>query len=271
MIQTVVIGAAGRMGRSLVTQVMNDPDLELSGACEAVGHPLLGADAGATSGSGECGVPIRTIDEGGLSQCDAVIDFTLADAVVSNTQAAVRAGAAVVIGTTGLSGEDEDRLRELADDGGRIVYAPNMSVGVNLLFYLAGLVAEALGSDYDLEVVEAHHNRKKDAPSGTARRLTEILASARQLDVESDVRHGRSGAVGERPGSEIGVHAVRGGDIVGEHTVLYAGPGERIELTHRASSRQTFAKGAVRAVKFAVPAAPGLYDMQDVLGLHGRA
>lgn len=158
-------------------------------------------------------------------------------------------------------------LKKLADGGGRLVQAPNMSVGVNLLFALCSQVARTLGSDYDIEVVEMHHNKKKDAPSGTAERLGQILAEASGLDYNTDTRHGRVGLVGARTKREIGMHAVRGGDVVGDHTVIFATEGERVELTHKASSRETFAKGAVRAVKFLATATPGLYDMQDVLGL----
>ncbi|MCF7853925.1 MAG: 4-hydroxy-tetrahydrodipicolinate reductase, partial [Candidatus Pacebacteria bacterium] len=180
---------------------------------------------------------------------------------------ATAAGCCVVIGTTGLAADDRKALETLADSGGRIVFAPNMSVGVNLLFHLCGEVGRTLGEDYDVEVVEMHHNRKKDAPSGTAARLGEILAQATGRDYEKDVRHGRQGMTGARERREIGMHAVRGGDVVGEHTVIFATDGERVELGHKASSRQTFAKGAVRAVKFLMDVSPGLYDMQDVLGL----
>jgi 4-hydroxy-tetrahydrodipicolinate reductase len=173
----------------------------------------------------------------------------------------------VVIGTTGLENDDKAALRALVADGGRIMLAPNMSVGVNLLFALCAKVAPLLGPEYDIEVVEMHHNRKKDAPSGTAVRLGEILAAGRGLEYETAARHGRAGEVGSRPRNEIGMHAVRGGDVVGDHTVIFAADGERVELTHRASSRETFAKGALRAVKFLANANPGLYDMQDVLGL----
>ena len=172
----------------------------------------------------------------------------------------------MVIGTTG---QDDPSRRSVENSARRIpiVFAPNFSVGVNALFWLARKTAEILGSDFDLEVIEMHHRLKKDAPSGTAKRLAEILSEVRGLSYERDVRHGRAGMVGERTGTEIGMHALRGGDVVGDHTVVYASPGERIELTHRASSRETFAKGALRAVKWAQHQGPGLYDMQDVLGL----
>jgi 4-hydroxy-tetrahydrodipicolinate reductase len=173
----------------------------------------------------------------------------------------------MVIGSTGLTAEDQSLLADLAAKGARIVQSPNMSVGVNLLFALSRKVASLLGEDYDIEVVEMHHNQKKDAPSGTAEKLGQILAEARGLSYEKDVRHGRVGMVGARPKNEIGMHALRGGDVVGDHTVIFATNGERIELTHKASSRQTFANGAIRAVKFLASAKPGKYDMQQVLGL----
>ena len=173
----------------------------------------------------------------------------------------------MVIGTTGLSADQKAELKALADNGAKIVFAPNMSVGVNLLFALCDKVARLLGDDYDIEVVEMHHNQKKDAPSGTAARLGEILCNARGLSYEKDTRHGRVGLPGARPKNEIGMHSLRGGDVVGDHTVIFATSGERIELTHKASSRETFAKGAVRAVLFLEDAPSGLYDMQDVLHL----
>ena len=172
-----------------------------------------------------------------------------------------------MIGTTGLDAEQKATLAELAQKGARIVFSPNMSVGVNLLFALCDKAARLRGDDYDIEVVEMHHNQKKDAPSGTAARLGEILAKARGLSYEKDVAHGRVGLPGARPKNEIGMHSLRGGDVVGDHTVIFATSGERIELTHKASSRETFAKGAIRAVRFLADARPGLYDMQDVLHL----
>lgn len=201
-----------------------------------------------------------------LPGCDAVIDFTHADNTAAVAAACVQAGKILVIGTTG----QDDATRAAISRAAAaipVVFAPNFSVGVNTLFWLTRKAAEILGPDFDLEVVEMHHRLKKDAPSGTARRLAEILAEVRDLQYDKDVRHGREGMVGERTKTEIGMHAVRGGDVVGDHTVLYANVGERIELTHKASSRDTFAKGALRAARWAANQPPGLYDMQDVLGL----
>jgi 4-hydroxy-tetrahydrodipicolinate reductase len=267
MIRTVIIGAGGRMGRCLIEQVVNDPEMSLAGAVETAGNPLLGQDAGTVAGTGPAGVLLTDDVVAAFAGADAVIDFSAKEAAVSNARQAVAAGCAVVIGTTGLETAERDALQQLAAAGGRIVFAPNMSVGVNLLFHLCAEVASILGEDYDMEVVEMHHNLKKDAPSGTAVRIAEILAAARGLDYGTQTRHGRQGMVGARPPQEIGMHAVRGGDVVGDHTVIFATNGERVELTHKASSRQTFAKGAVRAVKFLAKSDPGLYDMQDVLGL----
>lgn len=267
MIRVAIIGAAGRMGRMLVAGVLQDPALALSGALEYSGCPLLGQDAGVVAGHGACGLCISDDVEALIAGSDAVIDFSSAAATMALAPRLAAAGLSMAIGTTGLTAADKGSLRELAVAGARIVQAPNMSVGVNLLFALCAKVAPLLGEEYDIEVVEMHHNKKKDAPSGTAERLGEILASARGLDYRQDTRHGRVGMVGARGKKEIGMHALRGGDVVGDHTVVFAAEGERVELTHKASSRETFANGALRAVKFLATAPAGLYDMQDVLGL----
>jgi len=267
MIRTVVIGAAGRMGKALITAISQDPATTLSGAVEIADSPFLGLDAGTLAGVGNLDVAITSDLSAVLAEADAVIDFSAADAALKHAHTAVINNCRMVIGTTGLAAADRAKLKALADQGGTIVFAPNMSVGVNLLFHLCDQVARILGDDYDIEVVEMHHSQKKDAPSGTAERLGEILAAARGLNYNDAVRHGREGMVGARTCSEIGMHALRGGDVVGDHTVTFATNGERLELTHKASSRATFAKGAVRAVKFLATMPAGLYDMQDVLGL----
>jgi 4-hydroxy-tetrahydrodipicolinate reductase len=195
-----------------------------------------------------------------------VIDVTHATSTVAIAEACATAGKILVIGTTGHRDDARSRITELSKTI-PIVFAPNFSVGVNTLFWLTRKAAEILGPDFDLEVVEMHHRLKKDSPSGTARRLAEILADVRQLEYSKDVMHGREGMVGERTNVEIGMHAIRGGDVVGDHTVIFANVGERVELTHKASSRDTFAKGALRAARWAQSQKPGLYDMQDVLGL----
>lgn len=213
----------------------------------------------------------RLIDAGddvaeNLAACEAVVDFSHHSFTRELVTACLAAGKPVVIGTTGLSTETEAFIRETAKSL-PIVLAPNYSTGVNTLFWLTKKAAEILGPDFDLEVVEMHHNKKIDSPGGTARRLGEILAEAADLQYDKDMRHGRFGNVGARTKREIGMHAVRGGDVVGDHTVIFAAQGERVELTHKASSRDTFAQGAIRAAKWLTSQPAGLYDMQDVLGL----
>ncbi len=243
MIRLLINGSKGRMGCALLACAAEDADLCVSAGIDA------GDDFAAA-----------------LPGCDAVIDFTHAPATAAVAEACASAGKILVIGTTGHSDADRERIAAAAKVI-PVVYAPNYSVGVNTLFWLTRKAAEILGPDFDLEVVEMHHRLKKDAPSGTARRLAEILADVRELSYDGDVRHGREGMPGERTRTEIGMHAIRGGDVVGDHTVIFANTGERVELTHKASSRDTFAKGALRAAKWAQGRPPGLYDMQDVLGL----
>jgi 4-hydroxy-tetrahydrodipicolinate reductase len=201
-----------------------------------------------------------------VQQCDAVIDFSATQTTAQVAQACADAGKVLVIGTTGHELAEREQIARAAEKI-PLVFSPNYSVGVNTLFWLTRKAAEILGPDFDLEVVEMHHRLKKDSPSGTASHLAEILAEVRHLDYAEAARHGRVGIVGERTPVEIGVHAIRGGDVVGDHTVIYATPGERLELTHKASSRDTFARGALRAALWAASQPAGLYDMQDVLGL----
>lgn len=267
MIRVTVLGAAGRMGRMLVQQIAAAADLELAGATEVPGSPFVGQDAGVVAGLAPSGVAIVDDVDKALAATDVVIDFTAPANTLACAPKAVAKGAALVIGTTGMTDAHKASIAELVGQGARIVMAPNMSVGVNLLFSLCAKVAPLLADDYDIEVVEMHHNRKKDAPSGTAERLGQILAESTGRSYADDVVHGRVGQVGARTKREIGMHALRGGDVVGDHTVIFATDGERVELTHKASSRETFAKGAIRAVRFLATAQPGVYDMQDVLGL----
>ena len=264
----VIVGAAGRMGRRLIANVMESENLSLAGAVEYPGSPFLGQDAGIVAGCGESGVKITdSLDEALASGAEAVICFATGGAV-ETAAAAVKKGCAVVIGTTALSAEDRAELKRLGDEeNGRIVTANNMSVGVNLLFKLVREAAEFLGIDYNVEIVEMHHNKKIDAPSGTAFRLGEVVCEARKWKYEEAVKHGRAGIVGKRPVEEIGMHALRGGDVVGDHTVIFAAEGERLELSHKAASRDMFARGALLAVEFLMDASAGLYDMQDVLKL----
>ena len=261
----VVAGSTGRMGRSLIEAVLAAKDLKLAAALEVPGHPGIGKDAGELVGAA-CGVPVSSDLEQAVARADCLIDFTRPQGALAHLDACAAAGVRMVIGTTGFSAEQLERIR---DASGRIaiVFAPNMAVGVNAVFKLAESAAAILGNDYDVEVIEAHHRHKVDAPSGTALKLGQIIADARGLDFDAAAVHGRRGVTGERDARTIGFHAVRGGDIVGEHTVLFAGPGERVEITVRSSSRMTYALGALRACRFLEGRAPGLYDMQNVLGL----
>ena len=265
-IRAVVTGAAGKMAGRMIALVREAPDFVLVGATERPGHPAHGRDAGEVAGAGHAGVKVADDIAPLLAGADVAIDFTAPEASVGHVRAAAAAGKAIVVGTTGLS---KDHLAEIRRHAGRIpcVVSPNMSVGVNVLFRLLAEAARLLGEDYDVELFEAHHHFKKDAPSGTALKMAQVLAEALGRDLEKVGVYGRRGIVGERPKREIGIHTLRAGDIVGEHTVIFGGMGERIELTHRAHSRDNFGRGALRAARFAVRAAPGLYDMGDVLGL----
>ncbi|MBU2548418.1 MAG: 4-hydroxy-tetrahydrodipicolinate reductase [Proteobacteria bacterium] len=266
MTKIVVAGAAGRMGSRIMRAVLDTDGLELAGAFERSDHPDLGRDAGLAAGLGEVGLTLASGLEAVIEAGDVIIDFTTPGATMNNLETAAGAGKAMIVGTTGFSAEQRQRIEALAGTT-RLVVAPNMSVGVNLLFKIVGDVARILGPGYDVEIVEAHHRFKKDAPSGTAVRLAEVVAEALDRRIGECGVYGRQGLVGERTAREIGVLAVRAGDIVGEHTVMYGGIGERIEITHRAHSRDTFTMGAVRAAAWVVGQKPGLYDMQDVLGL----
>jgi 4-hydroxy-tetrahydrodipicolinate reductase len=256
------------MGSLLIKLVSEDPGLKLSAAIESPNHPKLGQDAGLASGLGRTlGVLLSSDLAGGV---DVMIDFSLPAGTMKCIDACEAKKVPMVIGTTGLDGAQLERLGAAAKKI-PIVFAPNMSVGVNLLLSIVGGVAKALGDGYDVEIVEMHHRFKKDAPSGTALKLAEEIAKAAGRDLRKHAVYGREGIVGERKPGEIGIHAVRGGDVVGEHTITFAGLGERIELTHKAASRETFARGALRAAKFLLCKKPGLYSMLDVLGITSPA
>ncbi len=269
MIRTAVIGSAGRMGKLIVKNILNSQTLILSAALETKNSNKLGIDAGILANGIDCGIFITDNLDDALQKSDVIIDFSTGP-TIQNVKNAIKNGVAVVIGTTGLTPKEKSELQKLALAGGKIVCSPNMSVGVNLLFHLAKETASTLGDEYEIEVTEIHHNQKKDSPSGTAEKLVEILAEASNINLETEIAHGRKGLVGVRPKKEIGVHAIRGGDVVGEHTVYFFANGERIELTHKASSRETFAMGALRAANFIYHAKPGYYDMQDVLNLKNK-
>ena len=266
MLEITLVGAAGRMGGRIAAAVAGSEDTRLAAAVEAAGHPLLGTDTGLAAGIGSIGVPIVDDLAGAIKKSNVVIDFTLPDSTVETTVLCAEQKIPMVTGVTGLTAGQKDKLA-LAAEKIPLVYAPNMSVGVNLMFKIVGQVARVLGESFDVEIVETHHRFKKDAPSGTAGRLAEIVADALGRDPEKDICYGRRGITGERDRSQIAVHALRAGDVVGEHTVVFGALGERFEVTHKAHSRDTFARGAVVAARFAVSADPGLYDMQDVLGL----
>lgn len=266
MIKVIVSGAAGRMGQRIVSAVGDADGIEVCAGLEAAGHPDLGKDVGLVSGCGWLGVDIQPALENVVKQGDMIIEFTSPAASLRHLEIAANTGKPMVIGTTGFSAEELNVIKRLSKKTA-VVLSPNMSVGVNLTFNVLKIIAQVLGDDYDVEIVEAHHRKKMDAPSGTALKMAQVIAQALGRNLDKVGVYGRKGIIGERKPEEIGVHTVRGGDIVGNHTVIFAGIGESIELTHRAHSRDTFAKGAVRAAKFVVGAKAGLYDMQDVLGL----
>lgn len=263
-IKIAIHGAAGRMGRSLVRVVHEVQDAELVGA---VDHgEAVGKDAGVLAGLDPLGVTVTSDAREGIAQADVVIDFTLPKATAGLLPLVEESGAKLVIGTTGLSDGTNAAIAALAKERG-VVYAPNYSQGVTALFYLAERAAELMGPAFDAEIFEMHHRHKVDAPSGTAVKLLEVVARAKGVDPKKDRVCGREGQVGARTDAEIGVMTLRGGDVVGEHTLYLSGYGERLELTHRATDRMIFARGAVRAALWVAGKGPGLYDMFDVMGI----
>ncbi|MSO98161.1 MAG: 4-hydroxy-tetrahydrodipicolinate reductase [Rhodospirillaceae bacterium] len=260
-----IVGCAGRMGRMLIQEVLATPGCALAGGTEPTG-PAVGTDLGFLVGATGVGLTVTT-DAAALFQAtDAVIDFTVPAATLYHASLAAKTGKVLIAGTTGLDASAVDSLRKAAASA-PIVYAPNFSVGMNILFALTEQVAATLGPDYDIDILEMHHRHKVDAPSGTALGLGEAAARGRKVKLADVWRKSRDGQVGARPRGEIGFATLRGGDVAGDHTVMFAADGERIELTHRATSRVNFAKGAVRAALWARGRGPGLYSMGDVLGL----
>jgi len=254
------------MGGRIITLIQESSELELAGAIESPSYPRLGEDAGLIVGCGKTGVKV-TADAGAvLDNAEVLIDFSHVEATPAILEAAAERSVPMVVGTTGFTHEGSAMIAALAQKA-PCVFAPNMSVGVNLLLKVLQDVASVLGDDYDVEIFEAHHRLKKDAPSGTALKMAQVIAEALERNLDEVGVFGRKGLIGERTRKEIGVQTLRGGDIVGEHTVLFAGIGERIEITHRASSRDTFARGALRAATWVAGREPGLYSMQDVLGI----
>jgi 4-hydroxy-tetrahydrodipicolinate reductase len=266
MIRAIVAGAAGRMGGRIIHMIRQRQDISLVGAFERPDHPSVGQDAGQVAGIGPIGVKISGSLGEIVGSGEVLIDFTSPHATLNHMRMAVGHGLAMVIGTTGIAGELLTEAAELAK-GIRCVMSPNMSVGVNVMFRIAGEMARLLGQDYDMEILEVHHRLKKDAPSGTAMRLAQILSASVGRNLDKVAVYQRKGMIGERTDEEIGIQTWRAGDITGEHTVMFGGIGERLELIHRAHNRDNFARGAVRAALWVVAQPPGLYDMQDVLGL----
>jgi 4-hydroxy-tetrahydrodipicolinate reductase len=261
----VIAGSSGRMGRTLLEGVAQAGDLVLHAALEHGGSAMLDKDAGELFGA-PCGVKISADVETALQGADVLIDFTRPEGTLRHLDVCRKHGVNIVIGTTGFNAQQKAQIGAAAQHIG-IVFAPNMSVGVNLVFKLLETASRVLAQGYDIEVIEAHHRHKVDAPSGTALGMGEVIAKTLGRDLEKCAVYGREGVTGERDPSTIGFATVRGGDIVGDHTVLFAGTGERIEITHKASSRATFALGALRAARFLKTHPAGMYDMQDVLGL----
>jgi 4-hydroxy-tetrahydrodipicolinate reductase len=266
MVKAIVAGAAGRMGGRIIHTIQQTDGISLAAAFERADHPLVGASLGEVTGLRTLDLSVAADLKSVMDAGDVVIDFTHHEASLEHLHQAVEAKKPMVIGTTGFTNEEVESIMTLAKEI-PCVQAPNMSMGVNLMFKLVEDMAKALGDVFDVEIIEAHHHHKKDAPSGTAVKLAQNLAAAFGRDLEQVGVYERHGIIGERRAEEIGIQTIRGGDIVGEHTVLFAGVGERLELTHRAHSRDNFARGAVKAAIWVVSQPPGLYDMQHVLGL----
>ncbi|GJM15687.1 MAG: 4-hydroxy-tetrahydrodipicolinate reductase [Thermodesulfobacteriota bacterium] len=266
MIKVSIMGVAGRMGRSIFHLLNAENDIQIVGATEIQDHPEMGSDIGLVCGEEELGIPITNSVEDSSLDADVIVDFTAPSSTLNNARYASSNTKAMVIGTTGFSEEEKKELSELSKNF-PCVFSPNMSIGVNVMFEATKRLAEILGDDFDVEIIEAHHKHKVDAPSGTALRLGEAAAQGLNRDFNSVARFERHGVIGERKEKEIGMQTIRAGDIVGEHTVMFCGAGERIELTHRAMNRDNFAKGVVRAVKWVSGKPAGLYTMKEVLGI----
>lgn len=266
-VRAAVIGAAGRMGRALIQAIHEAEGIELGAAIDRPGVSLIGADAGELAGIGRNGVALVDDLAQVVADFDVLIDFTAPEATVANAEFCAANGKKMAIGTTGLS-EPQKQALAVSAEKTAIVFAPNMSMGVNLCFKLLDLAAKTLGDDVDIEIIEAHHRHKVDAPSGTALRMGEVVADALDRDLNEVAVYGREGQEGPRDRKTIGFETIRAGDIVGEHTVMFAADGERVEITHIATSRMNFARGAMRASRWLMSQSTGLFDMQDVLGFN---
>jgi 4-hydroxy-tetrahydrodipicolinate reductase len=266
MVNILVTGCLGRMGIRIINMIQETDGVALAAAVEIKGHGKTGEDIGTLIGLGALSVPVSDDILDCVDKCDVIIDFTSKSASIENLRVAKGHGKAIVIGSTGFTVDEVDEIKDISE-GVRCVLAPNMSVGVNLLFKILREISPLLKDDYDIEIVEAHHRHKKDAPSGTAVKLAEVIADSVGRDLNKVGVYERHGMIGARTDEEIGIQTIRGGDIVGEHTVIFAGTGERIEIAHKATNRDNFAKGAVKAAKWIADKDNGLYDMMDVLGL----
>ncbi len=265
MVNVAVSGALGRMGVRILTLASLSKDFKVAGAFEHSKSAGLGKDLGQALGLGkEMGVKIETLSEKSLKNADGLIDFSSPEGIRQSVELCVKAGIPIVIGTTGVKPEDEKYIAE-ASKKIPVIFSPNMSIGANFLFELARLAAQKLNSGYDIEIVEAHHRLKKDAPSGTAKKIAQVISEAKGWDLKKVARYGREGVTGERGKDELGIHVIRAGEIVGDHTVIFSGAGETVELVHKAHSRDAFAKGALKALQFLVGKKPGTYTMADVL------
>ena len=266
MIRVMVTGATGRMGCRVIALVHADPELELVGAVTHATHPALGRDAGEVAGVGPLGVVLEHDCTRTLPQAEVIIDFSVADAALAYVRLAAVHHKAIVVGTTGFTASQHDEIRRLSQNMPCFI-APNMSVGVNVMFQVLRQLVTLLGPGYDIEILEAHHRTKVDAPSGTALRMAAIVAETQGNNLDDVAVYGRRGMIGRRSEAEIGIQVIRAGEIVGEHTVLFGGPGERLELVHRSQSRDTFASGALRAAKWVMQQSCGLYSMEDLFRL----
>ena len=267
MIKIAITGAAGRMGRVLIQAVTETEGFELGVALARAGSSMLGVDAGELAGVGKLNVPITDDLKMATADFDVLIDFTRPDATLANLAICREAGKRIIIGTTGFDDAGKKQITDAGNDIG-VVFAPNMSVGVNLTLKLLDIAARVMGDDVDIEIIEAHHRHKIDAPSGTAIKMGEVVADSLGRNLADCAVYGREGQTGARDRKTIGFETIRAGDIVGDHTVMFAGLGERVEITHKASSRMTFANGAVRAAQWLAAKEKGLFDMQDVLNLN---
>jgi len=269
MVKAIVTGAGGKMGARIISLISSLEEIRVVGAIEVSGHPIIGRDIGHSLGLGRTGALVSDKLADCIDQADVVIDFTNHEASLNYLKIASEKNRAIVIGSTGFTQEELKIVSHLSERT-RCVLSPNMSVGVNVMLKVLEYCAGILGDEYDVEIVEAHHHLKKDAPSGTALQMAQVIAERLGRDLAKDAVYSRKGLIGERMKTEIGIQTLRAGDIVGEHTVMFGGIGERLEFTHRAHSRDNFAKGAIRAAKWIVHQKNGIYDMQDVLGLKNK-